>query len=1089
MTVSTEYNYQEFIATDGQTIFDFSFPYHSQADILVYSDGNQVGLAQYTVSPASSDNGGRVTVNDPGFAAGSKILIVRTMPFTQEFDYQPYGPFMAESHERALDALLMLIQQINGRIELEAIAQVEDVEAALAAHLADMTNPHQTDWVGLLGKPTEFPPADHTHTTGDLTDYDAAVLDAVEEAYHWANMDEGVPVPESDAPPEYSAYHWARQAREIAGGPFMGDAPIDGRDYVRQSAVWRNNPRVEWKGDYNNATQYYKNDMAREQGIIGIANQDTTAPIIPATVGGQQETHDGTVDPVWFDNCYFGVVFTPSTPVRIDGFRFNKSGGQAEHNYAAYYLWKNRYVGIYDAHAFGTASGIHEFLLAEPIYMKAGEVLKLYRACSGDMYGLDGLGTADWGPTAVKYNYKAVDTFEPPANGEIIHHKTQLEYLYISRYDADGTDRIALFSQLADYDYIELPHDDPTPLRWVCANVLPNGVDAQGNTITWAIEQIGNYYKVAIEPPIALPTAQYTFDFVGAFNDANDWAYDPDGYAGMGPEVRGIFRERFDNQPQAIDEDSDYANAAIVYNQIEGFGDWDIIYVPEDFQPPPSEPTVDEAPLDSVVYGRRDAGWHDAGLAVNMHRNPMMLGGAASGPVDGSNPPEKFQFQAPPSASSGPDTSGPYSNGWEHNPLGESGRSLLMYDLKAFHPQLEIDRPYRITAHVLKVAGDDNLVAAFVDVLNVDIVVETDSVEANGVETVVGAVFIPRSATWSAKFMVGVGVVSAATTHLKVWGYSLSAVHTHALNDLDGLQGTLMGEPDAPSDGLEYVRQNGAWVQNTGGSGGISDAPSDGTLYGRKDAAWLAAAEAAHIHAQSDITGLGNDLDVLTQSVGDNALAISNKADAAHIHPQSDITDLVTDLQDISTSLNLLTTGKADTSHNHDGVYEPVDATLLRQADVDDTPVDGATAVPVSSNWAYDHLNADNPHNIDTSRRTATIYNGTGAALAKGDIVFISGDQAGDPSVTASNAGAVATASGMLLMVAAAIANANTGEAVICGLVDGFTGLTIGAPLYLSETDKAFSETQAATVVRIVGYAWSATEVYFDPERTYIEQV
>lgn len=39
----------------------------------------------------------------------------------------------------------------------------------------------------------------------------------------------------------------------------------------------------------------------------------------------------------------------------------------------------------------------------------------------------------------------------------------------------------------------------------------------------------------------------------------------------------------------------------------------------------------------------------------------------------------------------------------------------------------------------------------------------------------------------------------------------------------------------------------------------------------------------------------------------------------------------------------------------HSGVYEPADATILKQADVDDTPVDAATTVPVSSNWAYDH--------------------------------------------------------------------------------------------------------------------------------------
>lgn len=44
--------------------------------------------------------------------------------------------------------------------------------------------------------------------------------------------------------------------------------------------------------------------------------------------------------------------------------------------------------------------------------------------------------------------------------------------------------------------------------------------------------------------------------------------------------------------------------------------------------------------------------------------------------------------------------------------------------------------------------------------------------------------------------------------------------------------------------------------------------------------------------------------------------------------------------------------------------YEAVDATILRAADVDDTPVNGETAAPVSSNWAYDHANASNPHGL-----------------------------------------------------------------------------------------------------------------------------
>ena len=54
---------------------------------------------------------------------------------------------------------------------------------------------------------------------------------------------------------------------------------------------------------------------------------------------------------------------------------------------------------------------------------------------------------------------------------------------------------------------------------------------------------------------------------------------------------------------------------------------------------------------------------------------------------------------------------------------------------------------------------------------------------------------------------------------------------------------------------------------------------------------------------------------------------------------------------DVGTGANQVAAG----DHNHDGVYEPADATILKQADVHDTPVNGATTNPISSNWANDH--------------------------------------------------------------------------------------------------------------------------------------
>ena len=84
---------------------------------------------------------------------------------------------------------------------------------------------------------------------------------------------------------------------------------------------------------------------------------------------------------------------------------------------------------------------------------------------------------------------------------------------------------------------------------------------------------------------------------------------------------------------------------------------------------------------------------------------------------------------------------------------------------------------------------------------------------------------------------------------------------------------------DAPSDGNQYARQDGAWAVVTGGDGGIPDAPSDGTLYGRQDATWVNAAPATHTHTTGEISDWPATFPPET-----------------HGHAISDVTDLQTEL-------------------------------------------------------------------------------------------------------------------------------------------------------------------------------------------------
>jgi len=88
-----------------------------------------------------------------------------------------------------------------------------------------------------------------------------------------------------------------------------------------------------------------------------------------------------------------------------------------------------------------------------------------------------------------------------------------------------------------------------------------------------------------------------------------------------------------------------------------------------------------------------------------------------------------------------------------------------------------------------------------------------------------------------------------------------------------------------------------------------------------------AAAANAAVSALVDASpGTLDTLNELAAALGDDpnfaatmTAALAGKAAASHSHPQSEITNLVADLA-----------GKAAASHNHSGVYEPVDADILR---------------------------------------------------------------------------------------------------------------------------------------------------------------
>lgn len=63
-----------------------------------------------------------------------------------------------------------------------------------------------------------------------------------------------------------------------------------------------------------------------------------------------------------------------------------------------------------------------------------------------------------------------------------------------------------------------------------------------------------------------------------------------------------------------------------------------------------------------------------------------------------------------------------------------------------------------------------------------------------------------------------------------------------------------------------------------------------------------------------------------------------------------------------SSASGLIAGSLATHASKNTGVHGAGEDYLLNTGDVDDVPVDGETAAPISSNWAYDHENGTDPH-------------------------------------------------------------------------------------------------------------------------------
>ena len=110
MTLLTE-NYKIVHTGDGaKTTFTYDFLVFNANEMTVYLD-SILQTTGWSITGLDNPTGGTV-VFDTAPADQVEVKLLRSVPYTQLVDYRPHDPFPAETHEAALDRIVMMIQQV-----------------------------------------------------------------------------------------------------------------------------------------------------------------------------------------------------------------------------------------------------------------------------------------------------------------------------------------------------------------------------------------------------------------------------------------------------------------------------------------------------------------------------------------------------------------------------------------------------------------------------------------------------------------------------------------------------------------------------------------------------------------------------------------------------------------------------------------------------------------------------------------------------------------------------------------------------------------------------------------------------------------
>ena len=181
MTITAFPSRNEYTATAGQTIFNYTFKIFAASELDVYitpvgqeADDDADLTTAYTVDPGTigDEDGGFITL-DAGVNAGDKVTIISGIPYNRTVDYQNSGDFLPDTVNGDNDRQVAQIKQLEdlvGRTVLFQRSLQNATELSLPNPVAGLFLRWKTDLSGLenTGVPTIILATESFDTVSDM---------------------------------------------------------------------------------------------------------------------------------------------------------------------------------------------------------------------------------------------------------------------------------------------------------------------------------------------------------------------------------------------------------------------------------------------------------------------------------------------------------------------------------------------------------------------------------------------------------------------------------------------------------------------------------------------------------------------------------------------------------------------------------------------------------------------------------------------------------------------------------------------------------------------------------------------------------